>query len=525
MNLKDKMKLQILFRGGFVLTMATSAAVLHLFYSDPISEVLLYLLGVGILFSGASLLSLRWMSESWLSSMAWTQLFGDLLYFSLLVYFTGGVSSAFSAIFSLQIISGAVVIGSRGAFAATAGAIVLFVTVSLLKLQGLPQSPETWARLILISSVLLLVGSLVAWLTSSREGLAEKLQRTQDDLRDLNQLHSTILAHIPSGILYLDESSRIRFINPAGERILGRECLNRDLIGTTYEVLLGRDQRFESKMKLPQGERMIGHYRTSLPEGGSVVVFQDVTDIRDLEKRMSLNEKLAGIGQLAAGIAHEIRNPLASLSGSIQLLQSELKLDAESQRLFHIVLRETDRLDHLANNFLTYAKPSDLNLQRVEIKKILDDVSNLLKHSPDFQDRGVSLKFDIAENLWCVCDARQLKQILWNLMLNAVQASSKSGWIQVKATETSGARVRFVVEDSGEGMDEEIQKKIFDPFFTTKAQGSGLGLALVYQMVANHGGNIGVESVKGKGSRFWFELYRDGPLSQPRSSQVAGMVA
>jgi two-component system sensor histidine kinase PilS (NtrC family) len=227
---------------------------------------------------------------------------------------------------------------------------------------------------------------------------------------------------------------------------------------------------------------------------------------------MSLQERLATVGQLAAGIAHEIRNPLASLSGSIQLLKSESQLSPQSDKLMRIVLRETDRLDHLASSFLTYAKPSELSLEEVNLAKVFEEVVALVKNSKDFNHHKVQLGIQVDPSLQCKCDPRQLRQILWNLILNAIQAISTHGEVMISAFQDD-EKIKISVKDSGEGISEEVKKRVFDPFYTTKAGGSGLGLALVYQMVKNHGGTLGVESRVGEGSLFWFELFREGPKS------------
>jgi two-component system sensor histidine kinase PilS (NtrC family) len=243
--------------------------------------------------------------------------------------------------------------------------------------------------------------------------------------------------------------------------------------------------------------------------------------------RTSLLASFATVGQLAAGIAHEIRNPLASLSGSIQLMKGELTPSETTDKLMTIILRETDRLDHLLQNFLNYAKPSSLYLQHIRLCDLCNEVVSLIKNSPELKARDVEIEVKINSNLEAECDPKQLRQIFWNLLNNSVQAIIGKGRIKISAEEIQNdghPAILFSVEDNGTGISKTALNKIFDPFYTTKATGTGLGLALVYQMVKTHGGRVGVESDEGKGTRIWFEFPKNGRLQADaeREMRAAG---
>ena len=262
--------------------------------------------------------------------------------------------------------------------------------------------------------------------------------------------------------------------------------------------------------------------------GGRVLIFQDVTEVVEMEAELRRSERLAAVGELSASIAHEIRNPLAAISGSIQMLRNEsgaLGGDAAA-RLMKIVLRETDRLNLLITDFLRYARPGPLQLEPVVVR---DAVSEMLEvFAPALPD-GVEVVAEVEEGLTVHADAAQLRQLLWNLVLNAVQAMPDGGELTIRAAvmpeeapqearserrnmgEAKSAWAELSVRDKGTGIPAELVDRIFDPFFTTKPQGSGLGLAMVHRIVEEHGGSLGVKSVVGRGTEMRVRL----PLMEP----------
>lgn len=515
LDLRVRIKWQIIFRSAFLMAMGVSAGVLHYFYDESISPTLVNLLATGFGFSVISFLALRSAKEKMLEALAWAEIVWDILYASLLVYLTGGLGSIFLVLYALQILAAGGVLSTRGSVGATIVSALTFLGIAALSSgYQIFFQPTQLSKILLFVSSLVLIGGIMAYFFRSKERLALSYERTSTELKDLGHLHRAIVDHIPSGILYLSNEGRISLINYAGTRMVGASWLGREIVGTPLEVFIKSRGRFESEIDLSTGRKMIGHHLTHLPDGGSVVVFQDVTELRSLEKKMILNEKMASVGQLAAGIAHEIRNPLASLSGSVQVLQSELELDPESEKLMKIVIRETDRLDQLANSFLKYARPPELKIETIQIEKVVDEVRVLISNADSIKEGRIKLTVDVPNHLFCRCDGMQLKQIFWNLLTNAIQSIAREGEISITIlpnTWDGEASLRFVVGDTGEGIDDEVKKRIFDPFFTTKSSGTGLGLALVYQMVKSHDGRIGVESKRGMGSKFWFEFHINGP--------------
>jgi len=244
----------------------------------------------------------------------------------------------------------------------------------------------------------------------------------------------------------------------------------------------------------------------------------------DLFRELLADAENIVVGE-GGGLAHEIKNPLASLSGSIQLLKSELSPDASEAKLMKIVLRETDRLDELLTNFLCYAKPAQLTVTMVRYRELVADILTLLQNSMEEESRKrIQFKNELTENDQCLADEGKLKQVFWNLLKNAVSAIDKDGVIVVRAGRQQREGVEFLkisIEDSGAGIAADDVGRIFEPFFTRKVKGTGLGLAVVYQSIQAHRGHIGVNSQPGKGSEFWFEVPVKGPNGVEQNARSA----
>jgi two-component system sensor histidine kinase PilS (NtrC family) len=264
------------------------------------------------------------------------------------------------------------------------------------------------------------------------------------------------------------------------------------------------------------------------PDGsfiGHTLIFQDITKFKEMEEQMKRFDKMAAVGLLAAGMAHEIRNPLASLSGSIQMLKSELQLDRSQQKLMEIILRESERLNALITDFLLFAQPPQTNKRSWEIRKVIEETIDLFIHSPSFHE-GIRIhRPSTRENFQATIDPDQMKQVFWNLLTNAAQAMFNGGEIRVHLGKQNGISwetglpfpiqkkgkewVKISITDSGNGITGQEKEKIFEPFFTTKENGTGLGLSIVHKIIENHNGVIKVESELGKGSTFTVFLPAD----------------
>jgi two-component system sensor histidine kinase PilS (NtrC family) len=332
-------------------------------------------------------------------------------------------------------------------------------------------------------------------------------------------------------------TGRITSWNPAAELITGYshdEIRNRlqEVFGTSIKGFFGHTDKLKLRPYRIHGEIVkkdgtavqLGMTASLLKDEqdvvrGIILIFQDITKMTEMEEQVHRQERLATVGSLAAGIAHEIRNPLASISGSIQVLQGELHLQGDNERLMDIVLRETDRLNTIITEFLEYARPqADLSAitatgegHNVLLSDLFSETVMLLKNSRDYRD-GIIITSTVAADAMVKGDPQRLRQVFWNLLINACQAIQERGEIFMSASTLTGdddeAWCRIVIADTGSGISPENLDKIFDPFFTTKdsAGGTGLGLAIVYRIVEDHGGTIEVESQAGRGTAFTIKL-------------------
>ncbi|MEE8558661.1 MAG: ATP-binding protein, partial [Myxococcota bacterium] len=367
---------------------------------------------------------------------------------------------------------------------------------------------------------------LASGLLCARLAREVRLGRTQ--LRELGEMYRKIVDNVSSGLMTVDREGRIASFNREAERISGwgRE----EAVGTALAAVLptvadrvrGTETSDDDSIGVPGevaarravaatvrgGRELFLGFSTSPLRGekgepeGQIVIFQDLTRVVEMERRLRLSERLAAVGQLAAGLAHEVRNPLASLSGAIELLERETRPAAESSvRLFGIVQRETRRLNRLVSDFLDFARPSPPRPGSVPLLSLLEEVRDLIGRGGPNMAR---VEIDVPDGCVVVGDRDQLHQLLWNLLLNAVQAEPRDDTVRVRArletSESGDPTVEVTVEDRGQGIPAEVLSQVFDPFFTTKAKGTGLGLATVHRILEAHGGSAEISSQVGEGT-------------------------
>lgn len=462
-----------------------------------------------------------------------TQVFVDLLFWSCLIYLTEGLRSPFTFLYMLSIIQGAYLLGKRGAFASFGGALFFFLTVIWLEMHGVfhetlhlaPSFHDLWATdtlytLFMNLSMLLLVAILAGYLASQIEAREEALTRERLSLEMQRLLNRSIMTSLTTGFAILDLKGHITFLNVSAERLLDVEfnrARNQNLGEFWPELgefvireLSGAMPERHGELKLTRpdlGTRYISVAASDLlgPDNmrmGTILILDDVTSRRQLEERALRSEKLAAVGELAAGIAHEIRNPLASISGAIQMLHRDLPPDEDSQKLMEISLREIERLNRLITDFLAYARPRPVNRVLINLREILEDITALLVGAPE--NASLRVRVEVAPDLpELFADAAMLRQLMWNVIKNATEAARvrQPGvvWIKVTKAREEG-RILIEVRDNGVGMTPEVRARIFDPFFTTKHGGTGLGMSIVHQAVTSHGGLLEVETEQSVGT-------------------------
>ena len=482
------------------------------------------------------------------------QLATDIGIVTSLVLFSGSADSIFSFLYLPITVYGAVLFDRRGAYGTAVLASAGYGAVLLLAepigmasvLRGTANFERVFALWVVHTSALLLVALLSSALARELRIAGEALNESASDLTRLRYLHEHTVDSLNSGLLTTDSEGRVSSINPEAERISGRtlaEVLGRDveeiLPGVREMLMVGGETptggRLRARMPLlhPSGqERHLGLASSVLRDGegsanGWVVIFQDVTEVVAMEQELRRSERLAGIGQLAADIAHEIRNPLAAISGSVQMLEAGRAQDdgdPEPGRLMGIVLREIDRLNDLITEFLQFARPAPAKRIPFDVGAVVEEVGGMFEVA---RPEGVRLEVDVGSELTALADSTQVRQILWNLILNAVQAMPEGGCIRISAArvieepqegaperrnEVKGEAdfVEVTVADTGVGIAPEVLERIFDPFFTTKRDGSGLGLATVHRIVEANCGSLRVESRVGKGTVLRVRFPRPG---------------
>lgn len=517
------------------------------FFFIPMTNAFYYFIG---LFYGVTVFyALLLKKVRNLLRFAFIQIVIDHLFITGLIFFTGGNESFFPITYIFSIIGSSILLHRRGAFFSASFSTVLYGLLLLLQLYrwinplgqpALSENSQIFYSFILYTAAFFIVAFLSSTISEELERKKRELIQKQVDYNQLETFNRNIIQSLDSGLLTIDLQGRINFLNPTAEKILdkSREELKDvsiyDLFPKIGEVIDGTTKKASDLSSDYERYETIladhGEKRTHLgfsispltgPEEsliGHTLIFQDITKFKEMEEQMKRFDKMAAIGSLAAGLAHEIRNPLASLSGSIQMLKSELPLDESQQHLMEIILRESERLNALITDFLLFAHPPQTHKIPMGLGKILQETFEMLIHSPSFHEGIRLIRPQLREEIKAMVDPNQMKQVFWNLFINALQAMSNGGEIRVQvekgrkaswrmglpssARQTGKDWVKIAISDSGNGIMAEEKEKIFEPFFTTKDGGTGLGLSIVHKIIENHNGLIKVETEVGRGSTF-----------------------
>ena len=461
---------------------------------------------------------------------AYFQLFFDTIFITFFIFTTGGIDSIFSFLFILNIISGSMILSRKGGLLIASGSSILYGLLLDLHYYGLIHpfgsrlnySPDTYNSAYLFYTILVnmagfyLVGYLSGFLAEQTKKSRAELKETKSDLNKLEILHESIINSIASGIIVLDHKDRVILFNPTAGKIFGIHAnqISGRSLGTALPVLrqylqIAQGMRpavntppfIDIPYLQPDGAKIylrlsISPLRYSLGDkGGKILIFQDVTEIKRIEENMKKAEGLALVGEMAAGIAHEIRNPMASISGSIEVLKEGLAWDATESRLMAIVSREIDRLNQLVSDFLLFARPKETKWRTFDLNQVIMESLALFKNS-QLWNENISVHTHFNDSVVIESDPDQIKQVLWNLFLNACDAMSSGGTLDIttqwvmKPSESTTQNAVIIIRDTGDGFDEKALPRLFTPFFTTKEEGSGLGLATVKRIVDQLQGRI-----------------------------------
>jgi two-component system sensor histidine kinase PilS (NtrC family) len=476
------------------------------------------------------------------------QLLIDMLLVTWLVWVTGDLHSPYAALYIIIISFASIFLGPRGALITAVGCAAAFTTITIAITVGVvtpySRNPSEATVVDAVQAIglndiaFLVVGLLAARLAERQSRSDVQLIETAQTLANLRALHERIVESIRSGVVTTDLRGRIYTFNAAAEEITGYQAT--DIRGQEASILFGEltkrieasmhaaevggaSPRFESDCLTPEGHiRRLGFsiFPLSTESGehtGLVITFQDLTEVRALEETSRRQDRLAAVGRVAASIAHEIRNPLAAMRGSIQVLRAEMTDDSSQAELMEIILRESDRLNRIITDYLTYARQRSHAVISVDIRDLLHETFTLLRHSPEIRAEH-TLEEDLpAEPVLAQADAAQLRQVFWNLARNALQAMDGSGGtLRAELRRVSSARLRITFTDTGRGMTPEQVERLFEPFSSTTG-GTGLGLSIVYQIIRDHGGTINVRSREGQGTTIAIELPSESRSQNPES--------
>jgi two-component system sensor histidine kinase PilS (NtrC family) len=539
-NLSLNQKLQTLIIGRlmavFLLLITTwvwNSGHLNLSWDDfPQGLFLVFVISVGLTIVYFFFLRLS-------DSYGWqirTQFFLDALLITWLVWRTGVLTSQYITLYIILIsVASIFLTGTRTLIFATL-CVILFTTLagltSLSVIGSFYPAPalSKVVQIVAFHDVAFFVVGLLSARLSERYSSGEKLKETTKSLANLRLLHERIVESIRSGLITIDLEGNIYTFNSMAEEITGYKA--KDVYGKSIYYILGDIGR-EIGLALREGSETDARARHELgfttPDGfvvqigysisplisetgektGLIITFQDLTDIRSMEESVRRKDRLAAVGRVAAGLAHEIRNPLGAMRGAIQILEPQTEKETPQANLMEIILRESDRLNSIITNFLKYARPATGTFAELDVCEAIEDTVTLLRHSPEINENH-NLHAELPDDpVMMNGDVSQLKQIFWNLARNAIQAMPDGGTFRIRLEQLRNGRVRIIFADTGCGMPREQVEQLFEPFSNSTTGGTGLGLSIVYQIVRDHNGSISVSSKEGEGTKITIELPTD----------------
>jgi two-component system sensor histidine kinase PilS (NtrC family) len=457
----------------------------------------------------------------------------DLALITWLVWQTGDIISPYVTLYIVLISVAGFFFGKAETLYFAIACAVAFGFLSGLTGQDILQSgagdqpPSRILQIVGVNVVAILLVGLLAARLSERRRLSEDLKYAEEMFANLNLLHERIVESIGTGLVTTDLVGRIYAFNQSAEGMTGIKAAG--AIGKNIFDIFGKDIRervghlldpesrrefeavhFEWDFEQSATADRVSAMCTIVPltgrsrqTTGLIMTFQDVTKMRVLEETVRRSDRLAAVGRMAAGLAHEIRNPLGSMSSALQFLQERAGAQTDDTKLMDVVLRESDRMNTIITNFLAYARPSTngsgTHRDDVDVSAALTDCLALIRHSPE-ASRYHEFTLDLPdEPTKILADETQLKQVFWNLARNAIQAMPDGGKLSVRLAHAPGNRVLIEFADTGSGISEEMLDRVFEPF-TSGSGGTGLGLSIVYKIVSDHGGTIDIQSTPGAGT-------------------------
>ncbi|MGA8188176.1 MAG: ATP-binding protein [Candidatus Sulfotelmatobacter sp.] len=468
------------------------------------------------------------------------QVLTDLILVSLVVHETGGWDSSLNFLYPLVIIIASILLPRVWAHLVAALAFILYGTVLELNYYGVVKTyctthPElkTLQAIIFVNLFAYLAVAYLAGLLATKLRQARvQLKQASGALENLQILHENIIQSISSGLITTSLDGYITLVNSAAQKLLERTP--GQLLGTPVNKLFldalpnTESQQAHAEVRFDAANAFRKTLRVrvatlNVPERGTlgyVYAFDDLTEIRRLEREVRMQDRLAAVGRLAAAIAHEIRNPLTSIAGSVSMLSGIPEMSAEHRQLLDIVTRESQRLNGIITDFLAYSRGKQYRFEKADLVPLLEDTLTLMRHRMAAENTGIVIesRFSVRE-AWSLADGDKIKQVFWNFAENAVRAMRNGGTLQV-SIERLGDDWQVSFADTGTGMTPQQTEKIFEPFQSNFEGGTGLGLAVVYQIVQAHEGKVWARSKPGQGTTFVLRLRRLDAESPAPSSRT-----
>jgi two-component system, NtrC family, sensor histidine kinase PilS len=455
------------------------------------------------------------------------QVLTDLIMVSLVVHETGGWDSSLNFLYPLVIIVAGILLPRVWVHLVAALAFILYGTVLELNYYGVVPSyctthPELKAlrgiifvNLFAFLAVAYLAGQLVSKLRQARV----QLKDASGALEDLQILHENIIQSVSSGLITTGLDGRITLVNNAAQKLLGHspeELMGKPVSGLFLDALPNAESHTHAEVRFDSAGtfRKTARVRVAALNGiergtlGYVYALDDLTEVRRLEREVRMQDRLAAVGRLAAAIAHEIRNPLTSIAGSVSMLSGIPEMNDEHRRLLEIVTRESQRLNAIITDFLTYSRGKQYHFERADLVRLLEDTLTLMQHRMTAENTGITIESGFAvTEAWVLADGDKIKQVFWNFAQNAVRAMRNGGTLKV-SIDRQGDDWQVSFADTGTGMTPQQTEKLFEPFQSNFEGGTGLGLAVVYQIVQAHEGKVWARSKPGQGTTLILRLRR-----------------
>lgn len=501
--------------------------------TPPFHYVVAFIAGVYI-YTICSALILKFIRRY--STFSYAQILIDVALITILIYYSGGSQSIFTILYFFPIIAGSFILFRKGGLAPAAASTIAYGIILALEYFGYHPVffNDFWYRplndirsVTNFFSIHGLTFFIIALLSSV---LSERLRRTEKALvsttlkyDQLSVLYKKIFDDIPSGIMTVINHKNIISFNHAAEKITGftaEEIIGMDISKVFPNFKLDADMNFRAEVQVSRKDRVmipVGYSFAKLNMPGTedkyeVITLQDLSETKQMEQQLLQSEKMATIGEMAAGIAHELRNPLAAISGAAEVLDASGDIQSHNQGLMNIITRECTRLQNSITDFLSFSKPIEPEKEFVPLLPLVKEIIQILQHTQDWPEKCKSV-LDIPDKMDCWADPQQIHKMLLNLLHNScIALRNMAGEIRVIAKEvedeTGAEKTVIIISDTGKGISDLIINKIYEPFFTTRENGTGLGLSIVKQIVDTHGGTITITSTENQGTtaEVWLPL-------------------